>query len=195
MFEGMVMDFDDYINEQKDHILKKDCWSITDASFLLTNFEVELIINGKIDTQDRYAKELIEAGIKAKVLRPDYDGTHFKPKTIIKWAIEKGLLREGAFSSFLEKNNEKDVVVEIKESFSSNTEHDAIRKHIEMVKRDFPGVTSKQIVSHCFEGFKENTRKKTLIKQICSEVGIEKDEKSGRLSKESKDYIQSAPKF
>lgn len=102
--------YEDWIAAEKDFILLKDCWSIGDAVFLMTSFEVEYVNNGENDREERKLDELVRTSIIAKKLTPEYTDkelNYFKPETIINWAIERGIWREDNWSSFLTGNTEE----------------------------------------------------------------------------------------
>ncbi len=97
----------------------------------------------------------------------------------------------------VQPNNELNGV-EQKENTGDKTDNDfetSIRDFIERVISKYPKATSKDIISHCFNCYANNNRKKAKIKKIMVTLGIEADKNSGKRNKESIDYMKNALEY
>ena len=73
-----------------------------------------------------------------------------------------------------------------------STEEANIKNFISNINTQYPEATSKDIISHCFDCYKNNTRKKGQIKKIIDTLGI-KPSGPGKRTQQSIAYMKNAP--
>jgi len=129
----------------------------------------------------------------------------FKPKQGVLWAMNRGYLitrsiRDWVNVAQARYGHPHNILntPEREESTRGKTDDGfeaTIRDFIEQVISRFPEATSKDIISHCFSCYSNNNRKKGKVKEIMSSMNIEMDERGGKRSQESIDYMKNAPTY